>query len=276
MNVDISTLDKARSTLFDMAVHFGPRLLVAILILLAGFIIAGWVARAIDRGLQRFELEPPVRQLIGRVGRVLVVALFLIMALQNMGVELLPLIAGLGVAGAALALATQGVLGNVVAGLMIIFTKPYRVGDFVEIAGVEGQVDTISIFNTVLVHADQSRVVVPNRKIAGEILHNYGTIRQALVIVRVAYDTDLPQALETIMGQVRANARVLPVPAPLVGVASLDESAVQIAVKPWVQVGDFGAVGGELNLAIAAALRQRGIVIPFPQHEVRLIGAAQS
>jgi small conductance mechanosensitive channel len=276
MNVDISTLDKARSTLFDMAVHFGPRLLVAILILLAGFIIAGWVARAIDRGLQRFELEPPVRQLIGRVGRVLVVALFLIMALQNMGVELLPLIAGLGVAGAALALATQGVLGNVVAGLMIIFTKPYRVGDFVEIAGVEGQVDTISIFNTVLVHADQSRVVVPNRKIAGEILHNYGTIRQALVTVRVAYDTDLPQALETIMGQVRANARVLPVPAPLVGVASLDESAVQIAVKPWVQVGDFGAVGGELNLAIAAALRQRGIVIPFPQHEVRLIGAAQS
>src|SRR6476646_2347450 len=98
MNVDISTLDKARSTLFDMAVHFGPRLLVAILILLAGFIIAGWVARAIDRGLQSFELEPPVRQLIGRVGRVLVVALFLIMALQNMGVELLPLIAGLGVA----------------------------------------------------------------------------------------------------------------------------------------------------------------------------------
>jgi small conductance mechanosensitive channel len=276
MNVDISTLDKARSTLFDMAVRFGPRLLVAILILLAGFIIAGWVARAIDRGLQRFELEPPVRQLIGRVGRVMVVVLFLIMALQNMGVELLPLIAGLGVAGAALALATQGVLGNVVAGLMIIFTKPYRVGDFVEIAGVEGQVDTISIFNTVLVHADQSRVVVPNRKVSGEILHNYGTVRQALVSVRVAYDTDLPLALETIMGQVRANARVLPDPAPLVGVSSLDESAVQIAVKPWVNVGDFGLVGGELNLAIAAALRQRGIVIPFPQHEVRLIGAAQS
>ena len=276
MNIDISTLDKARSTLFDMAVHFGPRLLVAILILLAGFIIAGWVARAIDRGLQRFELEPPVRQLIGRVGRVMVVVLFLIMALQNMGVELLPLIAGLGVAGAALALATQGVLGNVVAGLMIIFTKPYRVGDFVEIAGVEGQVDTISVFNTVLAHPDRSRVVVPNRKIAGEILHNYGTIRQALVTVRVAYGADLPLALETIMGQVRANARVLPDPAPLVGVSSLDESAVQIAVKPWVNVGDFGLVGGELNLAIAAALRQRGIVIPFPQHEVRLIGAAQS
>lgn len=276
MNIDISTLDKARSTLVDMAIHFGPRLLVAILILLAGFITAGWVARAVERGLQRFELEPPVRQLIARVARVLVVGLFLIMALQNMGVELLPLIAGLGVAGAALALATQGVLGNVVAGLMIIFTKPYRVGDFVEIAGVEGQVDTISIFNTVLVHADQSRVVVPNRKIAGEILHNYGTIRQALVTVRVAYGTDLPQALEAIMAQVRSNARVLPDPAPLVGVASLDESAVQIAVKPWVKVGDFGPVGGELNLAIAAALRQRGIVIPFPQHEVRLIGAAQS
>ncbi len=113
------------------------------------------------------------------------------MALQNLGVELLPLIAGLGVAGAGIALATQGVLGNVVAGLSIIFSKPFRVGEYIAIAGVEGTVETISLFSTTLAHVDRSRVIVPNRKIVGEILHNYGRIRQLDVSVGVAYDTDI-------------------------------------------------------------------------------------
>ena len=273
MNIDLATLNQARGTLLDLAIRFGPKLLVALLIIVLGFIVAGWCGRAVQRSLQRIELEPPVRLLMTRIARVLVVLLFVMMALQNLGVELLPLIAGLGVAGAALALATQGVLSNVVAGLTIIFTKPYRVGDFIEIVAVEGRVEEISVFNTVLVHADRSRVVVPNRKIVGEILHNYGLIRQTEVTVRVAYDANLPQVLDTIQSLVSANARVLPEPASLIGVASLGESAVQIAVKPWVQVGNYGLVEGELNLAIVAALRQRGIVIPFPQREVRLVGA---
>jgi small conductance mechanosensitive channel len=276
MNVDLETLDKAKGTLTDLAIRFGPKLLVAVLIITAGFIVAGWVGRAAQRGLLKFDLEPPVRQLITRIARVLVLALFLIMALQNLGVELLPLIAGLSVAGAALALATQGVLSNMVAGLTIIFTKPYRVGDYIQIVGVEGRVDNISIFSTVLVHPDRSRIVVPNRKIVGEILHNYGRIRQAEIMVRVAYETNLPPVLEAIQALVRANSRVLAEPASLIGVAALGESAVQIAIKPWVQVGDYGVVEGELNLAIVTALRERGVGIPFPQREVRVISGTLS
>src|ERR1700733_11107869 len=106
MKDPLDPLAHAKDTLVDLAIRFGPKLLVAILILTAGFIVAGWAARGTDRALRRFDLEPPVRQLLTRVARVLVVALFLIMALQNLGVELLPLIAGLGVAGAGIALAT--------------------------------------------------------------------------------------------------------------------------------------------------------------------------
>lgn len=274
MNADLDTLERTKSTLIDLAIRFGPRLLIALVIIVAGFIVGGWVARAVHRSLQRLDLEPPVQQLIMRVTRMLVLGLFMIMALQNLGVELLPLIAGLGVAGAALALATQGVLSNVAAGLTIIFTKPYRVGDYIAIVGVEGRVDVISVFSTALVHPDRSRIVVPNRKIVGEILHNYGRIRQAEVTVRVAYEANLPLALETIQDLVRANARVLAEPTALIGVAALGESAVQIAVRPWVQIGDFGLVEGELNLSIVAALRQRGIAIPFPQREIRLIGGS--
>jgi small conductance mechanosensitive channel len=269
----LDPLAHAKDTLLDLAVRFGPKLLVAIFIMTVGFFVAGWVARAIDRGLHRLDLEPPVRQLLTRVARVLVVGLFAIIALQNLGVELLPLIAGLGVAGAGIALATQGVLSNMAAGLTIIFTKPFRVGEYIAIVGVEGQVEAITLFNTALTHPDRSRIIVPNRKVVGEILHNYGKIRQSEVQVGVAYDSDLPAALAAIRDLVRANPRVLTEPAPVIQVITLADSAVQISIKPWVAVADYGEVAGELNLSLVEELRQRGIGIPYPQREVRLIAS---
>ena len=274
MNNQLDPLAHAKDTLIDLAIRFGPKLLVAILILTLGFFVASWAARVIERGLRRLDLEPPVVQLLTRVARVLVVVLFAIMALQNLGVELLPLIAGLGVAGAGIALATQGVLSNMVAGLTIIFTKPYRVGEYISIVGVEGQVEAITLFNTALTHPDRSRIIVPNRKVVGEILHNYGRIRQSDVRVGVAYESDLPLALGAIGDLVRANPRVLADPAPVVQVVMLADSAVQIAVKPWVTVADYGLIAGELNVSLLEELRRRGIGIPYPQREVRLIGGA--
>jgi small conductance mechanosensitive channel len=268
----LDPLAHAKDTLVDLAIRFGPKVLVAILIMTVGFVVAGWIARMADRGLNRLELEPPVRQLLTRVTRVVVVALFAIMALQNLGVELVPLIAGLGVAGAGIALATQGVLSNMVAGLTIIFTKPYRVGEYIAIAGVEGQVEAITLFNTALTHLDRSRIIVPNRKVVGEILHNYGRIRQSEIRVGVAYESNLPLALGTIRDLVLANPRVLADPTPVIQVITLADSAVQIAIKPWVAVADYGSVAGELNLSLVEQLRQRGIGIPYPQREVRLIG----
>jgi len=274
MNSGLSQLDQIKGTLIDLAIRFGPKLLTAALIMTAGAFAAGWAARGTLRALHRLELEPPVRMLISRVVRLAVIALFLIMALQNLGVELLPLIAGLGVAGAGVALAIQGVLSNIVAGLTIIFTKPYRVGEYISVVGVEGRVDAISLFSTSLIHPDLSRVVVPNRKVVGEILHNYARIRQCEITVGVAYDADLPGALSVIRELVQANPRVLADPAPLVQIATLADSTVQISVKPWVAIGDYGVTAGELNLSIVEELRRRGISIPLPQHEVRLLNAA--
>jgi len=273
MDKNLDALDHAKSAALDMALRFGPKVLVALLIMAAGVVAGRWLGRATEQGLAKLELEPPVRLLLVRVVRVVVFGLFAIIALQNLGVELLPLIAGLSVAGAGLALATQGVLSNVVAGLTIIFTKPYRVGDYVEIIHVDGKVDVISLFSTTLVHADRSRVVVPNRKIVGEVLHNYGQIRQAELQVGVGYEVDLPRALAAIRALVDGNARVLKDPVPVVQIVQLADSAVQIAVKPWVAVADYEAVVGELGLAIVEACRERGISIPFPQREVRLISS---
>jgi small conductance mechanosensitive channel len=273
MNEQVATISHAKDTLLDLAIRFGPRLLTAILILTAGFIAGRWVSGWLARLLEHRGLEPPIRQLLTRVVSALTVLLFAIMALQNLGVELLPLIAGLGVAGAGIALATQGVLSNVMAGLSIIFAKPFKVGEYIAIAGVEGAVESITLFSTTLRHTDRSRVVIPNRKIVGEILHNYGQVRQLDVSVGVAYDTDIGQALAVIREVLNANPRVLRDPPPVVQPVQLGDCAVAIAVQPWVAVADQGAASGEVCAAVLAAFRARGIVMPFPQREVRVLGA---
>jgi small conductance mechanosensitive channel len=268
----IATIDQAKNTLIDLAIRFGPRLLAAIVIIVAGVLVSRWITRWLGKGLNRLELEPPVRLLLVRVVWVLCMALFIIMALQNLGVELLPLIAGLGVAGAGLALATQGVLSNIVAGLSIIFTKPFRVGEYISIVGEEGTVESITLFNTTLGHVDHSRVVIPNRKITGEILHNFGQIRQVDVSVGVAYDSDLAAAMGLIEEVLRNNSRVLRDPTPIVRTIALGDWSVTIGVKPWVSVQDFGPATSEINRAILEIFRNRGVVMPVPQREIRLLG----
>jgi len=269
MDEQLRLLDHVTAAAADMAIRFGPKLLVAVLILVAGYFAGRWAGRATQRALGRFHLEPPVLSLIGRIAQLAVLGLFAIMALQNLGVELLPLIAGLGIAGAGIALAMQGVLGNVVAGLTIIFTRPFRVGDYVSIVGEEGEVLEVKLFTTTLGHADRSHVVIPNRKIVGEILHNYGTVRQLALGVTLAHDTDVGLAETVIVEALRANPRVLQDPAPLVAVQRLADSGIVFAVAPWVQVADYGPATGEINQAILEAFRKRNIAVAVPQREIR-------
>jgi small conductance mechanosensitive channel len=276
MNEQLETIGQVKSTVLDLAVRFGPRLLAAVLILVVGMLVSRWLGEWVQRGLARIELEPPVRLLLARITRALLLALFVILALQNLGVELLPLIAGLGVAGAGIALAMQGVLGNGVAGLSIIFTKPFRVGEYISISGEEGRVETITLFSTTLSHPDRSLVVIPNRKIAGEILHNFGQMRQLDVVVGVAYDTDLNVALAVLNEILQGNSRVMQNPAPVIQMIRLGDSGVNISVKPWVPVPDFGVAASEINKSIVEAFRSRGIVIPYPQREVRLVAVSNA
>ncbi|HEY6926530.1 MAG TPA: mechanosensitive ion channel family protein [Steroidobacteraceae bacterium] len=271
MHDSIATIDQAKNTIIDLAIRFGPRVLAAVLILIVGALVSRWVARWAARGLRHIELEPPVRVLLSRVAWLLSMALFIILALENLGVELLPLIAGLGVAGAGVALATQGVLSNAVAGLSIIFTKPFRVGEYISIVGEEGTVESITLFNTTLGHLDRSRVVIPNRKITGEILHNFGQVRQLDISVGVSYDTDMGVALALIDEVLRNNSRILPDPAPVIRPMQLGDWSVIIGVKPWVHVQDFGPASGEVTRAILELFRSRDIVMPVPQREVRMI-----
>jgi small conductance mechanosensitive channel len=255
-------------------INKGPNLIGAILILVLGMILARIVCRLLRSWLEHREMEPPVRMLFTRVTWLLIMALFVMVALGTMGIQVAPLIAMLGVAGVGVGLAMQGVLGNLVSGLLIIFTKPFRVGEYIEVVGNSGQVTAIELFTTTLLHPDKSRVVIPNRKISGEILHNYGTLKQHDITVSVGYNTNLPETINIIQELLLRSDTVLKDPAPVVAVGRFGDSGIDIEVKPWSKLADFGATAAEVKLAIVDAFRTRKIEIPFPQREVRVLGPA--
>jgi small conductance mechanosensitive channel len=269
---NLQSVEQTRRMLLDLSMRYGPRLFTALLILGLGFLAARQLAGLTGRFLSRRELEPALTKLLGRLAGLLVLLVFVLMALQNLGVELLPLIASLGVVGVGAGLAMQGVLSNLVAGLTIILSQPFRIGEYIAVIGVEGQVESIELFTTTLLHPDRSQVIIPNRKLVGEVLHNYGKIRQLSLQLGVAYKTDLPRALAAIREVLAQSRRVLPEPQPVVGVLQLGESAIAIAVRPWVAVPDYVDALGELNQALVETCRRHGIELALPQHEVRLLG----
>ena len=273
-SASLETVEHVRRTMIDIGLRYGPRVIVATIILLFG----GFVSRRVSSLTSRWfiKLEPPLRQLLGRILAVLVFLVFLTMALQNLGVELLPLFASLGVAGVGVSLAAQGVLGNLVAGLTIIFTRPFGIGEWVSMVGVEGRVESIDLFSTTLSHPDRSLVVVPNRKIVGEVLHNYGAHRQLDLTVGVAYSTDLPKALAVVREVLAASRRVAQELEPVLGVTKLGDSSICISIRPWVPVPDYHSGVRELNLAIVEAFRAHRIEIAVPQREIRVLSGSLS
>lgn len=262
-----------KDKIVDYLVLHGAAMGGALVILIAGFAVARIFGKFAMQFLNSKDLEPPVRLLLVRVFKLVIIALSLVIALGTCGVEVAPLVAGIGVAGVGLGLATQGVLSNLVAGLLIIFTKPFRVGEYIEIIGVQGQVEMIELFSTILVHPDKSRIIIPNRKISGEVLHNYGTIRQLDLSVGVAYHTNLPEAIAIVRDVLKRNTRVLKEFNPGVGINTLADSSINLSISPWVAVPDYGAARTEIYQAIIEEFRARRVEIPFPHREVRMLTA---
>ena len=262
----------AKDITLDLVIRYGFQVLGAIIILTVGVLLARWVGNFTNRWLEPRVKEPPMRLLMVRAIRILVLILALLVALDKFGFQIAPLVAAIGVAGVGVGFAFQGVLGNVVAGLSIIFTKPYRVGEYIELLNVHGQVVAIELFSTKLLQLDLSRVVIPNRRIVGEILHNYGTIRQLELKVGVSYGANVDEVLGIVKEVVAANPRVLKEPQAVIGISELGDSSVTLLIQPWVNVSDMVRSGAELYQAIVERFRANKIEIPFPQREVHLLG----
>jgi len=254
-------------------VDHGMQILTALVLMGIGVFIARWVGNLLHRWLRLRAYDEPVSNLIVKVVKLLIIGFIGVMSLGQMGVQITPLIAGIGVAGVGVSLAMQGILGNLVAGLTIIFSKPFTIGEYIELLGVYGQVTDIALFSTTLQHTDNSRVIVPNRKIVGEILHNYGHIRQLDLTATIGYGADLTRALAIVSNILQQNPMVLTEPAPVVGIAALHESSIALAIRPWVKVEDFVAAQAAIYQAVIENFRDEKIEIPIPRRDIHFLNS---
>jgi len=261
-------------SIVDLTIRYGFQVLGAAVFIVAGVIVARWTGRLANRWLERQAAEPPLRILLVRVLRAVVMLFAVVVALDKLGFQIAPLVAGIGVAGLGVGIALQGVLSNLMAGLTIIFTKPFRVGEYIALVGVKGIVASIDLSSTTLIHSDRSRVVIPNRKIVGEILHNFGTLRQLHLNVSVPQSAELRSVLGALGEVVLRDARVLKDPAPVIGVAGVTDDAVKIAVEPWCAANDEGAVEADLYRAIVEDFRARRLPLGPPTREVRVLNGS--
>ena len=250
---------------------YGLEVLGAILILIIGWNVAGWAQRATDRALSRVQwLDDTVRPLFTGSVRYLVLAVTIIAVLNQFGVETTSVIAVLGAAGLAIGLALQGTLSNVSAGVMLLFLRPFKVGDYIVAGGTSGTVKELGLFATELATPDNVFVSVPNSSIFGGVIQNFshhGT-RRLDIGVGVAYDADLNVAMKVLLETLEKDGRALGDPAPQVMVTELADSSVNLNLRFWVDAADFWPCKFDMTKGIKEALDAAGIEIPFPQRVI--------
>jgi len=196
----------------------------------------------------------------------------IIAAINQLGVQTASLIALVGAAGLAIGLALQGSLANFASGVLIVLFRPYKVGDFIEGAGIAGSVEEVQILTTVLKTGDNKQVIVPNSQIMGATITNYSAndTRRVDLVVGVSYDDDLDQVRRELESLIAAEDRILSDPAVTIAVSELADSSVNFVVRPWVKSADYWGVKFELTEAIKKRFDEVGISFPYPQQDVHL------
>ena len=257
---------------------YGFSLLGAVLILILGIWGSKLLARLTRRLMTARNVEPTLVTFAAALVNAALVTFVVIAALSKLGVQTTSVIAVIGAAGLAIALALQSSLGNFASGVLILLFRPFKVGDVIEAAGVIGLVEELHIFTTRLKTGDNKTVFIPNGKLTADNIVNYSTkgTRRLDLVIGVGYEADLKR-VKTVLGEVlSAESRILAEPAPLVAVLEFADSSVNFAVRPWVKVADYWDVHFALMEAIKLRLDAEGIAIPFPQRDVHLHQAAAS
>ena len=256
----------------DLFIQYGVNIISALIILFIGNIIVKAVANSVAKVLQKKKMDRAVVEFIHGLVRYLLFVIVLIAALGRLGVQTASVVAVIGAAGLAVGLALQGALSNFAAGVLIVAFRPFKSGDYVEIGGVAGSVDSIQIFQTVLTTPDNKMVVVPNGNVIGGSITNYSRhdTRRIDLMIGVSYGADLQKTKELLTKSCESDERVLKEPGVQVGVHTLADSSVNFVVRPWVSTADYWNVYFDLMQAIKEGLDQEGIEIPFPQMDVHM------
>ena len=254
------------------ALDFGLKLLAAIVIFYVGRMIVRIITRGLRKVMEAQNVDQILVSFISNLVSMILLVVVVIAALGALDVPTASFVAILGAAGLAVGLALQGSLSNFASGVLIIIFRPYKVGDWVEAAGISGAVEEVQILTTVLKTGDNKKVIVPNSQIMGGVITNYSAndMRRVDLVVGVSYDDDLDKVRSTIEELIAADDRILDEPAHTIAVSELADSSVNFVVRPWVKTSDYWGVWFGLTEAVKKRFDQEGISIPFPQQDVHI------
>ena len=249
----------------DFFIQNGPSIVGAIVVLVVGRIVAGIGRGFIKRILTKSNTDQAIISFAGNITFSIILIFTVLAALAKFGIETTSFIAVLGAAGFAVGFALQGSLSNFASGVLILVLRPYKLGDFIDAAGVAGTVKEIELFNTVLATPDNVKVMVPNGKIYGDIIKNFSSndTRRVDLVIGIGYDSSIGKAYEVLNALIKEDKRILADPEPTIAVAELADSSVNFVVRPWVKKEDYWAVKFDLTQKVKESFDQHNLEIPF-------------
>jgi len=255
-----------------MSVDISIKVVTALAIYFVGKFIVRMVVKALSTVMQTQEVDATLEKFICNLVRTVLMVVVIIAAIGAVGIQTTSFIAIFGAAGLAVGLALQGSLSNFASGVLIVLFRPYRVGDWIEAAGISGAVVQVQILTTILKTGDNKQIIVPNSQVMDSIITNYSAneTRRVDMVIGVSYDDDIDKVRKTIEELIAAEERILPEPEPTITVAALADSSVNFNVRPWVKTEDYWAVMFDMTEAIKKRFDKDGISFPFPQQDVHL------
>jgi small conductance mechanosensitive channel len=256
----------------EVAIEFGLNLLAAIVIFVIGRWLAQTIAQLVKRIMARKEVDVMLVNFISTIVYYALFAFAIIAALNRLGIQTASIIAVVGAAGLAIGLALQGSLSNFAAGVLMIFFRPFSIGDFIEGGGTMGTVKEITLFTTTLLAPDNKVIIVPNAKLNGDNITNFNVLgqRRMDLVFGVSYDANIDQVKQIMAEEIQKESRFLKDPTPTIGLLELADSSVNFAVRPWVKADDYWGVFFEFQEQVKKRLDAEGISIPFPQRDVHI------
>lgn len=269
---NIEQANEYAGLMMEMALTYGPPLALALVTLFVGLWVIGAVCRGVDAGFERSGMETTLRSFLNSMISIGLKVLLVISVASMVGIETTSFIAVLGAAGLAVGLALQGSLANFAGGVLILIFRPYKVGDFIDAAGVAGVVKRIEIFSTVLTTPDNKTIIVPNGAVSNGAITNFSTqdTRRVDIVFGIGYDDDLKKAKQVLSDLIEADERILKDPEPQIVISNLGDSSVDITTRSWVNAADYWGVYFDLVENGKLAFDDNGISIPFPQTDVHL------
>jgi len=259
-------------TFVDFGIEYAPKLLGALVTLVVGIWLARLGRKLIRRGLEKARLEVTLSAFLANFAYLGMLALIAVAVIGKLGVETASFVAAVGAAGLAVGFALQGSLSNFAAGVMIMLFRPFKAGDWVDVAGQSGTIEEIQTFFTLLKTADNKRVIIPNSKITDASIVNYSAKPQRRIdlVFGIGYGDDMGQAKRILQQVLADEARVLADPKPVIAVSELGDSSVNLVLRPWVKTADYWPTRFDLIEKVKNEFDAQGIQIPFPQRDVHL------